>query len=83
MNAVERKREPRPHRELVNQSELMTWLGIWQRPKLEAWLKENNVPFYHAPGGVICTTAEAINEGLRVASHRVRARAAAGLDFKR
>lgn len=82
MNAA-RQREPRPHRELINQDELMTWLEIWQRPKLETWLKDNGVPYYHVPGGVICTTAEAINEGLRVASYRARARNAVGLDFKR
>lgn len=67
-----RKREPRPHRELISQDELMTWLKISQRAKLEAWLKAESVPFFHTSGG-LCTTVEAVNEALRVEKHRARA----------
>lgn len=53
---------------LVSQEDIMEWSGFNQPGRLESWLIKKNIQYFRGCNGKICTTTEAVNEALKLAS---------------
>lgn len=49
---------------LITEDQLKAWTGYEQRPKIEAWLRDNKIPFTHGKGNTLITTTDAVNKSL-------------------
>lgn len=52
------------HSGLLTQDELMEWLNIHQRSRLEARLRELRIPYVYGREKTLCTTLSAVNDAI-------------------